>query len=230
MPGLPEVQDRSRRLFEHLLRQSGRAPRGAGIRRPTAAPAPAAGVEEAPAVPRFSVFDPDQAAAASEFALGLEVVAAAARDPADGLDAALTQANLAAQDEDPELVHHALSLFVTHSTRGRRLVKPRTVAAEPRKFPPSALTAEGVAPELEAGSTGVERRLDFWREDPLANEHHEHWHEVYPFSGLPPPTGGTGRSWRTARACGSYWSGWTPPRTGRRSSRRPRPPSSPTPS
>jgi Hemocyanin, copper containing domain/Hemocyanin, ig-like domain len=186
MPSLPEVQDRSRRLFEDLLRQSGRAPRGAGIRRPTAAPAPAAGVEEAPAVPRFSVFDPDQAAAASEFALGLEVVAAAARDPADGLDAALTQASLAAQDEDPELIHHALSLFVTHSTRGRRLVKPRTVAAEPRKFPPFALTAEGVAPELEAGSTGVERRLDFWREDPLANEHHEHWHEVYPFSGLPP--------------------------------------------
>ena len=41
------------------------------------------------------------------------------------------------QDEDPELVHHALSLFVTHSRQGRRLVKPRTVAAEPRKFPPS---------------------------------------------------------------------------------------------
>jgi hemocyanin-like protein len=184
MPGLAEVQDRSRRLFEELLRQSGRVPRGAGIRRPAAGPA--AGVEEGPAVPRFSVFDPDQAAAASEFALGLEILAAAARDPADGLDAALSEASLAAQDEDPELVHHALSLFVTHSRQGRRLVKPRTVVAEPRKFPPFGLTAEGVAPELEAGSTGVERRLDFWREDPLANEHHEHWHEVYPFSGLFP--------------------------------------------
>ncbi len=94
MPGLAEVQDRSRRIFEDLLRQSGRAPRGAGIRRPAAAPA--AGVEEAPAASRFSVFDPDQAAAASEFALGLEVLAAAARDPADGLDAALSQASLAA--------------------------------------------------------------------------------------------------------------------------------------
>ena len=87
--------------------------------------------------PGSRCFDPDQAAAASEFALGLEVVAAAARDPADGLDAALSEASLAAQDEDPELVHHALSLFVTHSRQGRRLVKPRTVAAEPRKFPPS---------------------------------------------------------------------------------------------
>ena len=92
MPGLPELQDRLRRIFEDLLRQSGRAPRGAGIRRPTAAPAPAPGVEEAPAAPRFSVFDPEQAAAASEFALGLEVLAAAARDPADGLDAALSRA------------------------------------------------------------------------------------------------------------------------------------------
>jgi hypothetical protein len=127
MPGLAEVQDRSRRLFEELLRQSGRVPRGAGIRRPAAGPA--AGVEEGPAVPRFSVFDPDQAAAASEFALGLEILAAAARDPADGLDAALSEASLAAQDEDPELVHHALSLFVTHSRQGRRLVKPRTVVA-----------------------------------------------------------------------------------------------------
>ena len=60
------------------------------------------------------------------------------------------------------------------------------MAAEPRKFPPFGLTTEGVAPELEAGSTGVERRLDFWREDPLADEHHEHWHEVYAFSGLLP--------------------------------------------
>jgi hypothetical protein len=40
------------------------------------------------------------------------------------------------------------------------------VAAEPRKFPPFGLTAEGLAPELEAGSTGVERRLDFCRRRP----------------------------------------------------------------
>jgi hypothetical protein len=177
---LTDVQDRSRRVFTELLRDSGRGPAPAG---------PAASAELAPPRARFSVFDPAQAAAASQLALGLSVVAAASDDLVDGLDAALTEATRAAQTEDPELVHHALSLFVTHSREGRRLVKPRTVAAEPRKFPPAGLAAEGAAAAAEAavaGSTGIERPLDFWREDPLANEHHEHWHEVYPFAGLFP--------------------------------------------
>ena len=126
MADLPEVQDRSRRLFEDLLRRSGRAPR-----------APGAEAEAFPSAPGFSVFDPEQAAAASELALGLSVVAAAATDLVDGLDDALTQAGLAAQTEDPELVHHALSLFVTHSTEGRRLVMPRPVIADPAGFLPS---------------------------------------------------------------------------------------------
>jgi hypothetical protein len=179
MVDLPEVQERSRRLFEDLLRQSAGAPRAAAVE-----------AESVPPAPRFSVFDPEQAAAASELALGLSVVAAAATDLAEGLDDALTQASLAAQTEDPELVHHALSLFVTHSTEGRRLVMPRTVVADPGSFTPSTFAADGTAaPAVEApaaGSTGAERRLDFWREDALANEHHQHWHQVYPFSGLFP--------------------------------------------
>ena len=189
---LSEVQDRSRSVFAELLRQSGQGPQPAAPRpQPSAATAPAPDVDRVrPRYPvRFSVFDPAQAAAATELALGLAVMAAASSDLADGLDAVLTRAGEVAQTEDPELVHHALSLFVTHSREGRRLVKPRTVAAEPRKFPPSTLAAEGAAAAREAaaaGSTGAERPLDFWREDPLANEHHEHWHEVYPFSGLFP--------------------------------------------
>src|SRR5215211_2743677 len=31
------------------------------------------------------------------------------------------------------------------------------------------------------GATPPEDRLDFWREDPLLNDHHDHWHDVYPF-------------------------------------------------
>ena len=174
MVNLPEVQDRSRRVFEDLLRQSGRVPPAAAIREPALAPAPPPEARVAPSPARFSVFDPEQAAAAS--------------DLAEGLDAALSLASQAAQTEDPELVHYALSLFVTHSKEGRRLVKPRIAFAEPRKLAPSTLAAPGPlpAPEAVAGSTGDERRLDFWREDPLANEHHEHWHEVYPFAGLFP--------------------------------------------
>lgn len=34
-----------------------------------------------------------------------------------------------------------------------------------------------------------EARLDWYREDPLANDHHAHWHYVYPRDGAPTPPG-----------------------------------------
>ena len=82
----------------------------------------------------------------------------------------------------PEEVQIGLALFVTHNHDGRRLAKPRTVAAAPGLFnPPRAGVA---APRISIG--GPSPGLDYWREDVLANEHHQHWHEVYPFPGLPP--------------------------------------------
>jgi tyrosinase len=36
------------------------------------------------------------------------------------------------------------------------------------------------------GATPPEDRLDFWREDPLLNDHHDHWHDVYPFENTEP--------------------------------------------
>src|SRR5215210_7041595 len=107
MSDLATAQDRSRRLFESLLRA-----------RPASAQADAQrpGVEAAVREARpFSAFDPAQVAAASQLALGLSVVAAAAPTQAEGLDAALDHAEQAAETEDPELLHHALSLFITHS-------------------------------------------------------------------------------------------------------------------
>ena len=158
-------------MFERLLRSGGRPP---------------GGLEAAAAPKPFSPFDVEQAPAASALALGLAIVAAAAPTREQGLADALAHADRAAEVEDPELVNHALSLFVTHSEDGRRLLKPRSVTAAPRRFAPSSGGLEAVAEVVPGGSTGDERRLDFWREDPLANEHHEHWHEVYPWSGLFP--------------------------------------------
>ena len=165
---LAEVPDRSKRVFTELLRASARAPHRAAPQPETpAAAAPASEADQASLPVRFSVFDPAQAAAASQLALGLSVLAAASDNLADGLDAALTQASQAAQTEDPELVHHALSLFVTHSREGRRLVKPRTVAAEPGKFPPSTLAAEGGAAALEAEAAGRASRAQAGTSVPL---------------------------------------------------------------
>jgi hypothetical protein len=176
---LTGVQQESQQLFEGLLRARGGPPQ--------AAAAPAAAPGAAPAViRRFSTFDAEQAAVANALALGLAVVAAAAPSRDEGLGAALDTARRAADTHDPDLVHHALSLFVTHSRDGRLLRKPRSVTAAPRLFAPSSVAVETVAEVAPGGSTGVERALDFWREDALANEHHEHWHEVYPWGGLFP--------------------------------------------
>jgi tyrosinase len=41
-------------------------------------------------------------------------------------------------------------------------------------------------------ATPPENRLDYWREDPLLNDHHQHWHLVYPASGRPSPSGTVG--------------------------------------
>ena len=79
-------------------------------------------------------------------------------------------------------VQVGLSLFAAHNRDGRRLAKPRTVAAAPELFSPPR--ARGPAPAVSIG--GPSPGLDYWREDVLANEHHQHWHEVYPFTGRPP--------------------------------------------
>lgn len=230
MVNLPEVQDRSRRVFEDLLRQSGRVPPAAAIREPALAPAPPPEARVAPSPARFSVFDPEQAAAAAEFALGLAMQAAAASDLAEGLDAALSLASQAAQTEDPELVHYALSLFVTHSKEGRRLVKPRIAFAEPRKLAPSTLAAPGplLAPEAAAGSTGDERRLDFSgakTRSPTNTTSTGTRSILSPVSS--PPILSSGRRRRTVRASSRFSRNWIQPRTGRLSSPHPMPARSP---
>ena len=60
-------------------------------------------------------------------------------------------------------------------SRGR---SPRRPSCSPRR------ALGGSAPAVSIG--GASPGLDYWREDVLANEHHQHWHEVYPFTGLPP--------------------------------------------
>jgi hypothetical protein len=81
---------------------------------------------------------------------------------------------------DDALLRHAIKLFTTHHPVGRRLeVQPLEVRA-----PMRALTATvgGVKPPH---AEPPEDRLDWFRGDPEANDHHDHWHVVYPNIGLP---------------------------------------------
>ena len=172
MPTLDELRDRSDALFTELLKAQAteRALR------------PRAAEPEAPPR-RFSWFDWDDAVAAAELAFRLSALAASGESLEEGLSAALDHAEEEKERAAPEEVQVGLALFVTHNDDGRRLAKPRTVAAAPELFSPPSAEGE-FHPAVSLG--GLSPGLDYWREDVLANEHHGHWHEVYPFTGLPP--------------------------------------------
>jgi len=130
----------------------------------------------------FSWFEPRDAAEAAALAFRLSAFAASKANRNAALGVALDHAESERARSNPELVRQGLALFVTHNMDGRRLLKPRTVVAAPALFrPPQARGAQ-----LKVSIGGASPGLDYWREDALANEHHQHWHEVYPYAGLPP--------------------------------------------
>ncbi|WP_139490948.1 tyrosinase family protein [Brevibacillus dissolubilis] len=106
---------------------------------------------------------------------------------AEGIDATLGKAKEWMQEgRDPELIKHALKMFVTHHPHGTGLSIPSLEEREPYTVLPS------VAPQgtREAGNKRLvppspEDQLLWFREDPKMNEHHEHWHVVYPITGVP---------------------------------------------
>jgi hypothetical protein len=164
MPTIDELRTRSADLFANLLGER-------------------AGAERVPAAQErpFSWFDPDDAADAVGLAAQLAIVSGAAPTEDEGLQRALDLVEVRAEQLPPALVAEAMALFVTHHPPARQLAKPRTVRILPELFTPSRPTD---AVELE-GPLDPERTFDYWREDMFANEHHGHWHRVYPFPGRP---------------------------------------------
>jgi hypothetical protein len=141
-------------------------------------------LEEPPSTP-FSWFDPEQATGAAALSFRLSAAAASKEDTDEALGAALDQVEAEMKRADGEQVRQGFAMFVTHNRDGRRLAKPRTVTAAPGLFNPPARDTRGDE-RLAISIGGLSPGLDYWREDPLANEHHQHWHEVYPYTGLPP--------------------------------------------
>jgi tyrosinase len=141
------------------------------------AASPAAAVTQALAEddpgPPFSPFIPVQAAEAVRLA---ESLGAAADElgGGEGLEAALERARELARERPPQMVQHALHLFIVHHPEGSRLSVP---PVEPVPEDEEAV----VTADLE--ETRLEAALDYLRRDPLANEHHRHWHVVYPVAG-----------------------------------------------
>ncbi|MDQ4119464.1 MAG: tyrosinase family protein [Actinomycetota bacterium] len=162
MATVPELRERTSALVTDLLSRA--ADRSAEVQAPR----------------RFRWFDPDDAAEAVALAAELAIAEGRAATEEEGLEDALDVAE-SRTDLPPALVAQSLAMFVTHHRPARRLGRPRTLRAAPDLFAPSR-------PDTAAldGAPGPEQVLDYWREDPFANEHHLHWHQVYPFAGLVP--------------------------------------------
>ncbi len=149
----------------------------------------------APQRPLFSAFVDEHMDRAAELAEEFSQIT-----QKEGLEAAM-QAIEKAMAEEPiiGLVQYALKLFMVHNPEARASLKlkPLEVRQANMVVPSEPLTGEdgGGAPEAfalgapVADASSSEKLVNYWREDPLINEHHEHWHLVYPTRPSPPVPG-----------------------------------------
>ncbi len=115
----------------------------------------------------------------------------------EGLSRALDVAERSMGADPSGVVEHAVKLFLTHHAPARDRLRlrpleerqPGLVVPSPAQEAPEVeepVTRKGTASlpdEADSGDTGPadpEARLAYWREDPLLNDHHDHWHQVYP--------------------------------------------------
>jgi len=140
----------------------------------------------APPSQKFSPFDPAQMQRVTKLS-GQFMALANSKEGVAGLSAVLNEVEKVAAIENPDLVRYALMLFITHYPRGSQLkIRPLE-----RRAPQIVLASRQQAAPLRTAAALTEipseASLNWFREDPKANEHHEHWHLVYPFSGIPDP-------------------------------------------
>jgi len=143
----------------------------------------------------FSPFDANQADKANEVVAKFMQIAN--DNPNNPVEKVIEAAADESKHRNPELVRWALMSFVTHHPAARKgnlripsLVKRAPGISVPKQkgtpftAPGPALTS---APPSKHEGGNVEKLFDWIREDPNFNEHHEHWHIVYPSRGLPDP-------------------------------------------
>ena len=126
-----------------------------------------------PALSRnFSPFIEEDALAAAAVAARMARAARNGSTSEEGLEAALDIARHVIVDKARSGVgKFGLELFATHSAIGRTLRLERPIESDP-----ASLVRSTAPPSVDP--------VSYWREDPLANEHHLHWHVIYPSIGI----------------------------------------------
>ncbi|PYQ30009.1 MAG: hypothetical protein DMF56_09800 [Acidobacteria bacterium] len=130
----------------------------------------------------FSLFVPAHQELAVQEAANLMEIA-----NKDGLDAVLQHAEMLADTTSTELAQWALMIFITHHPEGQKLPIPSLEERIPESVKPSSPTPAAPAALEALGASGSEAALDWYREDAQTNAHHERWHVVYPWAGVPNP-------------------------------------------
>jgi tyrosinase len=185
---MPEYQA----AIDAILSGRGLGPRFRVARKEFAVELPPAGIP-----PLFSAFVDVYLRRALALARRFELTADEA-----GLDRTIeTIQQVLAEEPVMGLVQYAVLLFLTHHPEARTKIKIKPLEMrQPELVLPSSpllrsvgAAAGGQLPPRAAAGAMPPDGLSFWREDPLINEHHEHWHLVYPTSLDPlPPIGAKG--------------------------------------
>ncbi|GAC1394290.1 MAG: hypothetical protein NVS4B11_31750 [Ktedonobacteraceae bacterium] len=141
----------------------------------------------------FSPFIPQQMEQAIQLAAQLMEIADTATTP-DDLSLVIAEAEKARATYGLDLIKYALMIFMTHHPLGKQFSIPPIETRAPEKLLPSSpstsvalvttaatATTDGA---LDISTLDPEAPLAWYREDPKANEHHEHWHVVYPHAGV----------------------------------------------
>ena len=128
-------------------------------------------------VETFSFFFEEHAQRAADIYNSFFAIADDAPDEESAISNVLSRYKELRSSINPDLLNFSLSVFITHYEGTISIELPPLTVREPELF----LISRNSEKE---GSSTPENRLDWFREDPLLNEHHEHWHIVYPFLGI----------------------------------------------
>lgn len=134
----------------------------------------------------FSPFDIEDALRSRAIVAELMRTANAEPEPDAGWAAVRQRAADLQGEQGSAAVRHAVKVFLTHHPLGRTVRIPALESRAPQKVIPSGAAADRRA-RAGVRAADPEVALAWWREDPEANEHHDHWHAVYPTSGIPVP-------------------------------------------
>ncbi|MEO6612390.1 MAG: hypothetical protein ABIT05_06615 [Chitinophagaceae bacterium] len=94
-----------------------------------------------------------------------------------GVDKALDHVDSLDGKENPDLLKYTLEVYLLENAKKLPVQKPSILVKEPELV----VSSEHVLPRmrLEFATDTDEPKMDWFREDPLLNAHHTHWHQVY---------------------------------------------------